>query len=314
MRLVELADRLPGTPDPLPARPGAALALFASALVASGLARAFRPRGAPPWNRVAAAVFAALWMPWRAAPARLELALLDVGHGTALAARGPGLGTLVFDAGSRDRRGIARRALGPWLARAEATNPTVVLSHADRDHASALDWLVERYPPRAWLGALPAPLNERLPHRCERLDLDPTGALTRNRGPFELRLARGLGEAGNEGSRALVLDFPGGRAVLLGDAEGEGLAHLLELGLGDPRTGPTDLLLAPHHGSETHLLGPLIEQVRPSLVWISASAPPPIGPELDRRSIPWAVTRRDGPRELRLGPPPWHEVRTSAPP
>ena len=42
---------------------------------------------------------------------------LDVGHGTAIALRGPGVPALVFDAGSRDRRSVYEEALAPLLAR-----------------------------------------------------------------------------------------------------------------------------------------------------------------------------------------------------
>jgi competence protein ComEC len=295
---LEVWDALPGTPWALPLRPWPALAA-AQALTLGALG------GSRGLARVAALAWAVLLLPWSPAPEGLELVLLDVGHGTAAVVRAPGLPGLVFDAGSRDRSGVDREALGPLLAAWEVRRPVVVLSHADRDHASALPWLVERRPPGLFAGALPAPLGERLAHTTPRLDppQGPSSVPLTLGGGLRGRLLRGAPGAGNEGSRALLLELGGTRVALLGDAEGEGLAALLRAGT---LQGPCDVLLAPHHGSATPWLVPLLEALEPREVWISAPEVPPIAGELERRGIPWRCTGRDGPLSFRA---PWHGLR-----
>src|SRR6185436_14682854 len=125
------------------------LLLVATVLVFLGRHRAWA-------RRAAALVWGACLLPWSAAPRGLELHLLDVGHGSALVLRAPGLEALVFDAGSRDRRALAREALLPLLARWEVAETSVLLSHPDHDHASGLARLAERVPVERWLGAEPA--------------------------------------------------------------------------------------------------------------------------------------------------------------
>jgi competence protein ComEC len=238
-----------------------------------------------------------LLLPWQAEPAILQLAALEVGHGTAVAFRAPGTGTWIFDAGSKDRSGVGPDALGPLLARWDPGRVAVVLSHDQADHASALPWLVERWNP--WLagGAVSARIGERLPHAALRLDLGKGRVALPVGGPggLSLELVRGSTAPGNEGSRSLLVSW-GHRALLLsGDAEGEGLGPLIEL---EASAAPLELLLAPHHGSHTALLGAMLDTLRPRSVWISGSGPPPIAAELDRRGMAWRSTDLDGPLSL----------------
>jgi competence protein ComEC len=219
-------DVLPLTPTPLPPRPGwlvalACLATFhalskwtqapsreesssRSSAKLAPLQSAFVALTHAPWiARVAAFAWIALLVPWSATPARVQIQALDVGAGTAVVIEGPGLGTWVFDAGSRDRPDVAREALGPLLRRLDPGPVGIVLSHSDRDHESALPWLVERFPPRAFAGALPAHLAERLPHGCALIDL-ATGrarlpALSGGAASVDLWRERALDVEGNEG-------------------------------------------------------------------------------------------------------------------
>ena len=294
-------DDLPGTPIPLPERPVLALVVAVAGTLAAAHMAERGTRSARALAGGAALAWGLVLLPWTATPARVELVALDVGHGSALVLRGPGLGCWVFDAGSRDRSGVARRALAPLLARWEVTRPGVVLSHGDADHAGALGWLIERYTPHTWVGALPAPLGERLPHTTPRIDLErgrlrlPTGGV---RGP-RLVLLRGRPGNNNEGSRSLLLELDTQRVLLCGDAEGEGLAALLRE---DLIPGPSRLLLLPHHGSESPWMGRLLATARPERVWVSAGGPPPVARELDRRGLDWACTAVGGPLRLELGP------------
>ncbi len=298
-RLVEAAAHLPATPALLPMRPTALwLVTVACAFVALA-GRDLAPRLRRRVGRLAALLAAVLLLPWRAAPAGLELVALDVGHGSSFVLRAPGLPALVFDAGSRDRTRIFQQALGPLLASWEVPRPLVVLSHDHADHASELVRLAERLPPRAWVGA---DSGRRPPGR--RLDLDGAGVLRLSGATSDLalRLHRGAEGDGNEGSRTLEVLWRGQRIVLSGDAEGSGLRGILARPeLRDGR--PCRLALAPHHGSETPLLGAWLDTLGPREVWVSSARPPPIARELTRRAIPWSWTGAgDGVLALELRP------------
>ncbi|MCB9914349.1 MAG: ComEC/Rec2 family competence protein [Planctomycetes bacterium] len=294
LALLELFDRLPGTPVELPTRPSAYLALLA-------LATFLALRG-PRWRRLACVAWGAALLPWRGPTRALEVYALDVGHGTAVLVRAPDGPAVLFDAGSRDRRGVGRDAVAPLLRELDVGRLVVVCSHSEADHAGALPWLVERWPPLLWGGALPARLGERLPHAAPRVDL-AAGRVPLDPGAagWSATLVRGLAELGNEGSRDLELRWRGRRLLLCGDAEERGRARTLELGL---LTGPCDLLLLPHHGSDTPWLGPLLAATRPARVWTSAGARPALADELERRGLAWRSTHAEGALELRLAPRP----------
>lgn len=284
---LELGDALPATPLVLPPRP---LALLVVATVLAFVA--LRTGRAA---RAAAALWGLLLLPWSAAPRGLELCALDVGHGTAVVLRAPGLEALVFDAGSRERRRVATGALIPWLARREVSAPWVVLSHEDRDHAGALERLASRYPLALWLGAPGAQGLVRQAHAPPTFDLGQGRLELETPAPeLELALLRPVAGPGNEGSRALEVRWRGERLLLTGDAEELGLSGLAA------GAGRLRLLLAPHHGSDGPALGPFLARERPAEVWISAAAPPPIARELERRRLAWRWTGRDGPLALEL--------------
>ncbi len=293
VRMLEIFDRVPGSPDLLPHRPGwligaAVLATFA--VLRGG-------RSARLFGRAAGLAWAAIAVPWTAAPRGLELWALDVGSGTAVVWRAPGSGAWLFDAGSRDRPDVAREAVLPLLREWEAARLTIVLSHADRDHDGALPHLASRMAPRLWMGALPAHCAERLPHTTAHVDVRTGAVGTGASTGMAVSLERGLAREDNEGSRSVRIAYGGEEIVLCGDAEAEGLrAWLANL----PRSPALRLLLLPHHGSESALLGPLLAATRPREVWVSGPRAIPIAAELDRRDLAWRWTARDGPLRLEL--------------
>jgi beta-lactamase superfamily II metal-dependent hydrolase len=305
---MQLFDALPGSPDPLPPRPLWLLLIatglsFACVFASRSASRApDRRTGARAAGRTACLAWAALLLPWALAPAHLELVVLDVGHGTSVALRWPGSATWLFDAGSKDRPDVAREALIPLLRRWESGAIAVALSHTDRDHDSALPYVIERYPPAVWAGALPAQCAERLPHTTLVFDAvagrAEVPAASGSRESSRVILVRGSERAGNEGSRSMLIQAPDGPVLLCGDASGVGLAGTLaQLG----EQGALRMLLFPHHGSQTDLVGALLAATRPGEIWISCSGEAPILPELARRGARCRTTARNGP--LVLEPP-----------
>ncbi len=297
--LLSVLDAFPGTPSPLPARPALWIALVGMGWLGWIAGRARRGTFL---GRSIAVLTGVLLLPWSLDPAQVEIRALDVGHGTCVHVRLPGARDWIFDAGSIDRPGLAREAIAPTLRRFEVSELSILASHAHRDHAGALGWISERWPVRSWVGAGPAHSSVRGPHVGERYDLG-SGVLELCAGVpsdgIRIDVLRGWEGPGNEGSRAVLVSAGGERALLLGDAEGPGLAALLA----QRRVqGPLRMLIAPHHGSSTPWLHELLETTRPAEVWISTSGEgPPIGTELDRRGIPWRWTARDGPLGVFLG-------------
>jgi len=287
-------DLLPGTPAPLAPRPFVAIAVLCAATLF-----VLRAQQRTHLSFLIALAWAGVIVPWNPTPARVEIYALDVGAGTAVVIEGPGLGTFVFDAGSRDRPDVAREALAPLLRRIDPGSIGVVLSHADRDHDGALSWLVERYPPHIFAGALPAPLVERLPRSVPRLALEIGTLRLAGDATVALDLQRGLSGAmtDNEASYVLNVIVRGERAVLFGDAEERGLDAWLAR---CKPLAPVRLVLWPHHGSDTDRLDALVRATRPDTIWISASGRPRALLELERRALVTECTARDGPLTLIL--------------
>ena len=308
--LLEGVDTLPGTPLSLPPRPLALILMGCGAALAA--ARRHRYESSPLLGRVAALALGLAHLPWALAPRDLEVVALDVGAGTAVLLRAPGGGAWLFDAGSRDRPGVATRGVAPLLRRWEVGRLVVVVSHGDRDHVSALPWLLERWSPDQVVGAAPtrppeptgrgverwAHGAERWAHTGARIDLDRGRLVLPTRGPWGATLLRGRPGEGNEGSRSLEARVPGARVLLCGDAGEQGLEDLLDqMGVtgGSPEPPePLELLLLPHHGSSSAHLGRLLDALRPRRVWVSCRGTPPVAAELERRGLPWEATGEGG--------------------
>ncbi len=285
--LLEACDQLPATPWPLPERPWPCIVLL-TGLAFLGMTR-FRRGGRRKGLVLGLALVLGgfLVRPSQAGPdTGAELVVLDVGHGTAALLRVPGEDVWLFDAGSKDRVGVAT-CVGEQLRRWQTRDLSVVVSHRDRDHSSALPWILERWPPRVAAGAL-----EGTPGwEGQPIDIKRGRVQLPTRGQLELFLLRGSDVPGNEGSRCLEIRWGSWRGLLTGDAEQDGLAGLLEPGILE---GPYDLVLLPHHGSESPHLDAFLRRCRPKEIWISCGSPAALGPELDRQGRRWSSTYRAG--------------------
>ena len=180
----------------------------------------------------------------------------------------------------------------PLLAAWETSRVSVLVSHADRDHCSALARIATRVQVESWAGPPPRDCGVTLP--------STTHAAHPESGRTTWDLANGtrlvfekprVGHD-NEASASLWIERAGERLLLTGDAEGDALDELVDRLEG---SDPLTLLLLPHHGSDGPHFGRLLDAARPREVWVSASRLPVTRWELERRGLTWRCTARDGP-------------------
>jgi len=296
--MLEVFDSAPASPYVLPPRP---LVLHLAMLLGLALWSARQLRL---WNelgrRVAFAAGGLALLPWSLAPLGMELVALDVGHGTALLLRTPTQRVWVFDAGTRDRSALERGALGPQLAEWETRELSLATSHADRDHVSAIPWLVQRWPVIDWIrpSAFDAPaLSADAAGRVWEAR-EGTLTLSCDGGALQLEFVGGEPDARepNERSLAAVIRGWGVRVVLTGDATDAGI-DAWRKAWSERGAAPigADVLVWPHHGDPTQRASELLDVVRPSQVWISAARRGAVEPELFRRGLAVRSTASDGP-------------------
>jgi len=194
--------------------------------------------------RLAAAALIAALCFGRAEPlaaGAFELAALDVGQGLAVVVQ-TRRHTLVFDAGPAWQGGgaAAQVSLLPYLrARGVRAVDRLIISHEDMDHAGGAAKLRAVLPVRRTTAATDA----RLPHdepcrRGEAWSWDGVGFRV-------LHPPAGFSGDDNDGSCAVLVSGPGGRALLLADPEAAGEAELVTQDI------RADVVLLPHHGSRS---------------------------------------------------------------
>jgi len=280
--VAHLAASVPGGVLPLaPTLTTAVGGGLAAVLVVRGTAA----RRGTPWYLAAsgAAVFA-LWAPVLVpVGGDLEMHVLDVGQGDALALRTPRGRWILVDAGRRWRGGDAgRRTVVPYLRRRGGDVALFVLSHPHDDHAGGAASVVRALRPHAWWepafvtaspgyrDALEAvrdagtTWSRVAPGRTYSLDgvtltvLAPDSAWT---------LAQ---HDANETSVVVRVQFGRTRLLLTGDAERGEEAWLLSHYRPDELAA--DVLKLGHHGSRTSSSAALLDVVAPRLAIASVGA------------------------------------------
>ncbi|MCK9494285.1 MAG: DNA internalization-related competence protein ComEC/Rec2 [Dehalococcoidia bacterium] len=210
-----------------------------------------------------AVVAAGLW--WGALTPTEDLprvTVLDVGQGLAVLAE-DGDATLLIDTGPLD--GAILAALG--RAGVSAID-AVVLTHHDLDHTGGLGWLTDRMDVGAvyaeasttdqYEGAASLDIGDRLDVGRITVEVLAPPVATRSRA-----LA-----SDNDGSLVLMVKVGERRILVTGDIEAAGESWLVASGM-DLRA---DVLVVPHHGSNTSSTAAFIQAVSPAVAVI------PVGP------------------------------------
>lgn len=230
-----------------------------------------------------AALSLALWLPLLPARGgRMELHLLDVGQGDAVAIRTTRGRWILVDAGRGWRGGDAgRRTIVPYLRRRGGEVEAFILSHPHADHAGGATTVVRSLAPRVYFDAafaggadvyaasLTAARERgvawRRVHPGDSLVLD--GTVLRFLAPDSAWTAS-LADP-NEASTVLLVRHGAVRFLLVGDAEGAEERWLLEHAGGALRA---DVLKVGHHGSGTSTSAAFLAAVAPRVALVSVGA------------------------------------------
>ncbi|HEU0153756.1 MAG TPA: DNA internalization-related competence protein ComEC/Rec2 [Arenimonas sp.] len=277
--------------------------LAATTLALLGAFWGLLPRTVPGKPLALALLLPLLW-PALPRPPRgeVDLHLLDVGQGLALLVR-THAHTLLYDAGPAPPRGMdlgeavvvpALRALG--VARLD----TLVISHGDNDHAGGAEAVARAFAP----GRVMAP--EAMPGT--RHGACVAGQRWRWDGvDFEvLHPTPHFPYLRNDSSCVLRISAGGRHALLAGDIGRHVEARLAKL----PRTRiGADLLVVPHHGSDTSSSLDFLAAVRPTLGLVAVGEgnrfglpKPVVLNRYDRYSVTLHDSAGSGAITVRLGP------------
>lgn len=183
-----------------------------------------------------------------------QLVAFDVGQGLALAVR-TREHLLIYDTGpSWPGDSMARRIVVPWLARKGLTPDRIIISHGDNDHAGGADALAGMAP--ALSGESSRVPGSRPCHAGQQWQWDGVA--------FSLLWPRRGVRPGNESSCVLHVAGADRSLLIPGDIGKQSEYRLLG------QLPPTDLLVVPHHGSNSSTSAALLRQLRPAYALVSA--------------------------------------------
>ena len=295
------------------AAPSLAVAVLGGVAAVGAVGAAASRRRARSFGILAVGAFVAMvWWPIvPTAPHGLELHMIDVGQGDAIALRTPRGRWIVVDAGGGRAGGDAgRRIVLPYLRRIGGDVALFVMTHPHDDHVGGAAALITLLKPgevrdAAFAGtspsyreALVAARDRGVPwhrvHPGDSTNID--GVQVTYLAPDSIWTA-GLKDP-NLASAVVLVRFGDVRILLTGDAEAPEEAWLVAH---RSRQLRADVLKVGHHGSRTSTGSAFLDAVDPSLALVSVGARNryghPSGPVLDtlaRRGIAVARTDRRG--------------------
>ncbi len=228
----------------------------------SGMALLLMPRGIP--GRAAGLVLLLpllLVRPAQPGQGEVRITLLDVGQGLAAVVQ-TASHVLVYDAGPRfsDSFDTGQAVVVPFLRREGVRQlDTLVVSHGDNDHIGGVASLLKAFPVRRILSSVPGQLPARRATFCRRGDQWQWDGVRFT----VLHPAAQSAGSGNNGSCVLHIEAAGGgRLLLTGDIEQVAEQQLLREQR--DRLG-AEVLVVPHHGSNTSSSAAFIAAVAPSI-------------------------------------------------
>jgi competence protein ComEC len=242
----------------------------------------------------------------------LELHVLDVGQGDAIALRTPLGRWVLIDAGRRWEGGDAgRRVVIPHVRRLGGAVALFVLSHAHEDHAGGAPTVLEALRPAGWWE--PAFVTSSPAYAQALATAERRGIPWERVGPGRRLLLDGVTltvlapdsswtaqqHDANETSVVLRVDFGTRRLLLTGDAEASEEGWMVErVGCAALRA---DVLKLGHHGSRTSTTPAFLSAVSPRLAIASVGAgnryghpSPAVTERLASQGIPLWRTDEDG--------------------
>lgn len=279
-RSVDCLEQLPHGDVPLPAPTGWVIALFYFALVLATI-----PWIGPGIRLICRCFFVLVVLllvafPYQTGIARnqssseLRITLLAVGAGQCAVVEAPSGRVILIDAGSISLADPVRRAIAPFLRHRGITRiDTILVSHANSDHFSAVAELVDAYGVREVLvpqgfvrTATDNPMLIETLAQLDRRECPPTpvrpGHMIRLGTETFLEVLwpadwdRTM--SSNDHSMVLMLHHAGNRVLFTGDIENKAMRALMRF----PEQIRADLLIAPHHGSAESETKQFLETVK----------------------------------------------------
>ena len=224
----------------------------------------FLPRGVP-LRTLGLLLFLPLLWPPLAQPAAgaFEAWVLDVGQGLSVLLRTRGH-ALLYDTGARYPSGfdLGEAAVLPAIhALGISRLDTLVVSHADNDHAGGAPAVMAAFPQARRYAGEP----ERMPMPMDACAAGQAWAWDGVRFRMLSPAPGGAGK-GNDRSCVLLVEGAGGGLLLTGDITAK-VEPQVAAALGD---GAPPVLLVPHHGSKTSSSADFIDAVAPPFAVVSA--------------------------------------------
>jgi len=194
----------------------------------------------------------------------VDIRALDVGQGLSLVLQTRDK-VLVYDTGPSWPGGgsAGERVLVPYLRnRGIVRIDTLIVSHADLDHAGGVQALLDDFAVDDILAGEELPWIMQPVRRCSA-----GMSWSWNGVRFSILHPREAARLdGNEASCVLLVEIADNRALLSGDIEAGTEAALVR-----QRVLPlVDLVSVPHHGSRTSSIGPFVQSLKPSIALVSA--------------------------------------------
>ena len=224
--------------------------------------RAIAPAGWPGRQLALVAIVATLsYRPPLPRPGCLDFQILDVGQGLAVVLRTASR-TLVYDTGPSFRSGssTAKLVIAPFLkARGIHVIDTLILSHADLDHAGGANWLKNAVDVKRILSGEPAESGGQPCHLGQDWLWD--GVRFRILHPAQ----RGQWE-GNNASCVLTVQVGEHKLLISGDIEAPAERRMVAGRV----LHPVNLVVVPHHGSRTSSSAEFVRSLRPEIAIVAA--------------------------------------------